>query len=82
VRGRCETVTQQSRAADNLNPVGRLLYAASAMVCVPDSLAQQGPALGGQAGEARVREVVTVAGFRRFRRAARTRFNSVFEARP
>jgi SAM-dependent methyltransferase len=70
------------KVGDNLNPVGRLLYAASTMICVPASLAQHGPALGGQAGEARIREVVTGAGFTRFRRAARTRFNNVFEARP
>jgi SAM-dependent methyltransferase len=72
----------QDRVEDNLNPVGRMLYAASTMICVPASLAQHGPALGGQAGEARVREVVTRAGFSRFRRAAQTRFNLVFEARP
>jgi hypothetical protein len=49
---------------------------------VPASLAGHGPALGGQAGEARIREVVSQAGFTRFRRAAQTRFNLVFEARP
>jgi SAM-dependent methyltransferase len=70
------------KVEDNLNPVGRLLYAASTMICVPASLAQHGPALGGQAGEARIREIATAAGFTRFRRAARTRFNQVFEARP
>jgi SAM-dependent methyltransferase len=69
------------RVEDNLNPVGRLLYAASTMICVPASLAQHGPALGGQAGEPPIRELVRAAGFTRFRRAARTRFNSVFEAR-
>jgi cyclopropane fatty-acyl-phospholipid synthase-like methyltransferase len=67
---------------DNLNPVGRMLSAASIMICVPASLAQHGLALGGQAGEARIREVVTQAGFTRFRRATQTRFNLVFEARP
>jgi SAM-dependent methyltransferase len=70
------------KVEDNLNPVGRMLYAASTMICVPTSLAQHGPALGGQAGEARIRDLVTAAGFTRFRRAARTRFNNVFEARP
>ena len=68
------------RVEDNLNPVGRMLSAASTMICVPASLAQHGPALGGQAGEARIREVVTQAGFTRFRRATQTRFNLVFEA--
>jgi hypothetical protein len=67
---------------DNLNPIGRLLSAASTMICVPASLAHHGPALGSQSGEARLREVVTRAGFTRFRRATQTRFNLVFKARP
>jgi 2-polyprenyl-3-methyl-5-hydroxy-6-metoxy-1,4-benzoquinol methylase len=67
----------------NLNPVGRFYYNASTLVCVPSSLAQEvGLALGAQAGEARLREVVTAGGFSRFRRAAETPFNLVFEARP
>jgi 2-polyprenyl-3-methyl-5-hydroxy-6-metoxy-1,4-benzoquinol methylase len=67
----------------NLNPVGRIYYNASTLVCVPSSLAQEiGLALGAQAGEARLREVVTAGGFSRFRRAAETPFNLVFEARP
>jgi SAM-dependent methyltransferase len=70
------------RVEDNLNPIGRMLSAASTTICVPASLAEHGPALGGQAGEARIREVVTQAGFTRFRRATQTRFNLVFEARP
>lgn len=69
--------------ADNLNPVGRVFYGASSLICVPVSLAQQGPALGAQAGERRLAEVmVDDAGFTRFRRAAQTPFNLVFEARP
>lgn len=69
--------------ADNLNPVGRVFYGASSMICVPVSLAQHGPALGAQAGERRLREVmVTDGGFTRFRRATETPFNLVFEARP
>jgi len=69
--------------ADNLNPVGRVYYAASSMICVPVSLARQGPALGAQAGEARLREVVVdAAGFRSLRRAAESPFNIVLEARP
>jgi SAM-dependent methyltransferase len=67
----------------NLNPVGRMFYAASTMLCVPASLSQEvGMALGAQAGEARLREVVTAGGFKRFRKAAATPFNLVFEARP
>jgi SAM-dependent methyltransferase len=71
------------RVEDNLNPVGRAYYAFSTLLCTPSSLSQDvGLALGAQAGEARIREVVTSAGFRRFRRVAETPFNLVFEARP
>jgi 2-polyprenyl-3-methyl-5-hydroxy-6-metoxy-1,4-benzoquinol methylase len=70
------------RVEDNLNPVGRLFYCASTMVCTPASRAQEvGLALGAQAGEAKMREIVMQAGFTRFRRAAETPFNLVFEAR-
>jgi SAM-dependent methyltransferase len=65
----------------NLNPVGRLFYAASSMACVPSSLASNGPALGAQAGEAKIAEVVKAGGFRHFRRAAQTQFNLVYEAK-
>ncbi|HUJ33852.1 MAG TPA: class I SAM-dependent methyltransferase [Solirubrobacteraceae bacterium] len=69
--------------ASNLNPVGRVFYGASTVICTPASLAQEvGLALGAQAGEARLREVVTQAGFTRFRRAAETPFNLILEARP
>lgn len=68
---------------DNLNPVGRIYYAASSLICVPVSLARKGPALGAQAGETRLREVmVDGGGFMHFRRATQTPFNLVFEARP
>ncbi len=68
---------------DNLNPVGRIYYSASTLVCTPCSRSQEvGLCLGAQAGEARLREVVTSAGFNRFRRATETPFNLVFEARP
>jgi SAM-dependent methyltransferase len=70
------------KVEDNLNPVGRVFYGASTMLCVPNSLASQGPALGAQAGENRLREVVKAAGFRGFRRATETPFNLVLEARP
>lgn len=67
----------------NLNPVGRLFYAASTMICVPTSLSQEvGTALGAQAGEARLREVIGGAGFNRIRRATETPFNMILEARP
>jgi len=70
------------RLEDNLNPVGRLYYAASTMVCVPTSLSQEvGTALGAQAGEARLSELIGGAGFRRVRRAAETPFNIILEAR-
>jgi SAM-dependent methyltransferase len=68
---------------DNLNPVGRLFYSGSTMICTPASLAQEvGLGLGAQAGEARLRDVVTQGGFRRFRRAHETPFNLILEARP
>ncbi|HXA20984.1 MAG TPA: class I SAM-dependent methyltransferase, partial [Acetobacteraceae bacterium] len=64
------------RLEDNLNPVGRLFYAGSAMICVPTSLSQEvGAALGAQAGEAKLREVITGGGFRSVRRATETPFN-------
>jgi SAM-dependent methyltransferase len=70
------------KVEDNLNPVGRVFYAASTMICVPASLNENGPALGAQAGEKRIKEIVTSAGFSKFRRAAETPFNLVFEGRP
>ncbi len=71
------------RLDDNMNPVGRVYYAASSLVCVPVSLARRGPALGAQAGEKRLRKVVVdEGGFTRFRRATETPFNIVLEARP
>ncbi|HEX5736785.1 MAG TPA: class I SAM-dependent methyltransferase [Blastocatellia bacterium] len=71
------------KVEDNLNPVGRIFYSASTMICTPASLSQEvGLGLGAQAGEARIRDVVTKGGFTRFRRATETPFNMVFEARP
>jgi len=70
------------RVQDNMNPIGRMMYGASSQICVPVSLARNGPALGAQAGEARLRDVVDKSGFTRFRRATETPFNLVFEARP
>ena len=71
------------RLEDNINPVGRLFYSASTLICTPCSKAQEvGLALGAQAGEARLKEVVSAAGFKRFRRATQTPFNLILEARP
>ena len=71
------------RVEGNLNPVGRAYYSFSTLLCTPASLSQEvGLALGAQAGEARIADVVGTAGFTRFRRAAETPFNIVFEARP
>ena len=71
------------RVEDNLNPIGRAYYGFSTLLCTPASLSQDvGLALGAQAGEARLREVVTAGGFTRFRRAAETPFNIVLEVRP
>jgi SAM-dependent methyltransferase len=68
---------------DNLNPVGRVMYSFSTLLCTPCSRSQEvGLCLGAQAGEARIRSVVTAAGFERFRRASETPFNIVYEARP
>ena len=71
------------RVEENFNPVGRTFYGFSTLLCTPASLSQEvGLALGAQAGEARIRDVVTAGGFTRFRRATETPFNLVYEARP
>jgi SAM-dependent methyltransferase len=68
---------------DNLNPVGRVYYSFSTLLCTPCSRSQEiGLCLGAQAGESRIREVITAAGFNHFRRATETPFNIVYEARP
>ncbi len=68
---------------DNLTPVGRAYFSASTFICTPASRAQEvGLCLGAQAGEARMRDVVTQGGFTHFRRATQTPFNLVYEARP
>jgi hypothetical protein len=68
---------------DNMNPLGRVLYGASTLICTPSSLAQEvGRALGAPAGEDALRQVAAEAGFGRFRRATQTPFNLVLEARP
>jgi SAM-dependent methyltransferase len=71
------------RVEDNLNPVGRVYYSASTMICTPASRSQEvGLALGAQAGEERLREVALAGGFSQFRRATETPFNLVLEAKP
>jgi len=71
------------RAEDNHNPIGRTYYGFSTFLCTPSSLSQDvGLALGAQAGEARLRDVISAGGFTRVRRAAETPFNIVLEARP
>ena len=73
----------KDRVEENLNPVGRVFYGASTVICTPASLAQEvGLALGAQAGEARLSEVLKEGGFTRVRRATETPFNLVLEARP
>jgi 2-polyprenyl-3-methyl-5-hydroxy-6-metoxy-1,4-benzoquinol methylase len=67
---------------ENLNLIGRTYYAASTLVCVPNSLADNGPALGAQAGEKKVKEISEAAGFTKFRRAIQTLFNIIYEAKP
>jgi 2-polyprenyl-3-methyl-5-hydroxy-6-metoxy-1,4-benzoquinol methylase len=67
---------------DNMHPIGRAFYGASTLLCTPASLSQEvGLALGAQAGETRLRQVVSAGGFQRFRRATETPFNLIFEAR-
>ena len=71
------------RVEENLNPVGRVFYGASTVICTPASLSQEvGLALGAQAGEARLTEVLEQGGFTRVRRATETPFNLILEARP
>ncbi|MBV9252126.1 MAG: SAM-dependent methyltransferase, partial [Acetobacteraceae bacterium] len=71
------------RLEDNLNPVGRLYYAASTVICIPTSLDQPvGAALGAQAGSSKLSAVIAEGGFRTVRKATETPFNVVLEARP
>jgi 2-polyprenyl-3-methyl-5-hydroxy-6-metoxy-1,4-benzoquinol methylase len=73
----------QDRVEDNFNPVGRLYYGASTVICIPHSMTEQPrTALGAQAGEAQLTTLLTEAGFSRVRRAAQTPFNLIIEARP
>jgi len=66
-----------------MNPVGRVYYGFSSLLCMPNAMSQPGGySLGAQAGEAAIRQIATEAGFTRFRRAAETPLNLVYEARP
>jgi hypothetical protein len=70
------------KTEDNLNPVGRIFYGASTLLCTPAALSQDvGLALGAQAGEARLRGIFEEAGYANFKRATETPFNIVYEAR-
>ena len=72
----------EDRLERNFNPVGRAYFSASTLLCTPCSLSQEGKmALGAQAGEARLRSIITSSGFGQFRRASQTPFNLIFEAR-
>ncbi len=71
------------RLEENLNPVGRIFYNASTLVCVPSSLAQEvGLAVGAQGSDSKLQEIASLGGFKGFRRATQTPFNRIFEARP
>jgi len=70
------------RLEDNLNLLGWMFYSASSTICVPASFGHDGAALGAQAGEAKIKEVVAGGGFTKFRRATQPPTNMVFEARP
>jgi SAM-dependent methyltransferase len=67
---------------ENLNPLGRVFYSISSVVCVPASLDENGPALGAQAGEQKITELIKSSGFSKVRLATQTPFNLVFEAKP
>ncbi|HKE01168.1 MAG TPA: SAM-dependent methyltransferase, partial [Planctomycetota bacterium] len=71
----------KDRVEENLHPIGRLFYAASTTICVQASLSEKGIAIGAQAGEAKLRELLAKGGFTRIRRAAETPFNMILEAR-
>lgn len=66
---------------DNLNLIGKTFFAASTLACVPNSVADHGRALGAQAGENKIRDIIKSAGFSRFRRSAQTPFNIVYEVK-
>jgi hypothetical protein len=72
----------QNELENNVNPVASTFYAASTLICVPNSLAFNGPALGAQAGETRIKDVAMKSGFSHFKRVLETPLNIVYEAKP
>ncbi len=64
---------------DNFNLIGKIYYSASTLICVPNSLADNGIALGAQAGENKIKEIAKIAGFSKFKRSSQTPFNIVYE---
>jgi 2-polyprenyl-3-methyl-5-hydroxy-6-metoxy-1,4-benzoquinol methylase len=83
-RGTCMIVEPfaQNELENNVNPVASTFYAASTLICVPNSLAFNGPALGAQAGENRIKDVAMKSGFSHFKRVLETPLNIVYEAKP
>jgi hypothetical protein len=71
----------QNELENNLNPIASTFYAASTLICVPNSLAFNGPALGAQAGENKIKDVVMNSGFSHFKTAFKTPLNIVYEAK-
>jgi hypothetical protein len=72
----------QNELENNVNPIGSTFYAASTLICVPNSLAFNGPALGAQAGENRIKAVALKSGFSHFKKVLETPLNLVYEAKP
>ena len=72
----------QNELENNINPVASTFYAASALICVPNSLAFNGPALGAQAGENKIKDIVMSSGFFIFKRVTETPLNIVYEVKP
>jgi hypothetical protein len=72
----------QNELENNVNPIGSIFYAASTLICVPNSLAFNGPAIGAQAGENRIKDVALKSGFSHFKKALETPLNLIYEAKP
>lgn len=72
----------KDKLEDNINLMGKISYSVSSIICVPNSLADNGPALGAQAGETKIKKISEAAGFTKFRRATQTPFNIIYEAKP
>jgi hypothetical protein len=72
----------KDKLEDNINLMGKISYSVSSIICVPNSLADNGPALGAQAGEERTRKIAEESGFSEFKKTTQTPFNIVYEAKP